>query len=157
MATGKIFNNLIGSTKKAKYPAVMGSELSVNMYYAKNGSQEYMESLPGMKLLDYIGGRCRGAYVSTIGLAVDHSTEDMFAVIGSVLYRFDIYGTATRIGNVANNGKRVSFAEAGGPRALLLVADGASLYYYDLLEGGNLKQIQLPERITSKGLSLIHI
>ena len=151
MATGKVINNLIGSSKKSKYPAVMGSELCVNMYYAKNGNNEYMESLPGMKLLTYIGGRCRGAYVSTIGLAVDHSSEDMFAVIGSVLYRFDVYGTATRIGNVANNGKRVSFAEAGGPRALLLVADGASLYYYDLLEGGTLKQIQLPERITSKG------
>ena len=108
MATSKILNNLIGSTKKAKYPSVMGSELSVNMYYAKNGQNEFMESLPGMKLLDYIGGRCRGAYVSTIGLSVDHSTEDMFAVMGNVLYRFDVYGNRTKIGNVANNGKRVS-------------------------------------------------
>lgn len=151
MATGKVFNNLIGSTKKAKYPAVMGSELSVNMYYAKNGSQEYMESLPGMKMLKNIGGRCRGVYVSTIGLGSDSSPEDMFAVMGSVLYRFDVYGNSTVIGRVANNSYRVSFAEAGGPRALLLVADGSSLYYYDLIEGGSLKMIQLPERITARG------
>lgn len=151
MATSKIINNLVGSTKKAKYPAVQGSELSVNMYPAKNGDSVYMESLPGMKALSSIGGRCRGAYVSTIGLDSEHSPEDMFAVMGSVLYRFNAYGERTAIGTVANNGKRVSFAEAGGPRALLLIADGSSLYYYDLLEGGSLKQVQLPERITSKG------
>lgn len=151
MAVGNVYNNLIGSTAKAKYPAVMGSEWSCNMYYAKNGDLTYLESLPGMKLLQNIGGRCRGAYVSTIGLSVEHSTEDMFAVMGSVLYRFDAYGNRTAIGNVANNGKRISFAETGGPRALMLVADGSSLYYYDLLEGGALHSIQLPERITSRG------
>lgn len=37
MATGKVMQMLIGSSKKAKYPAVQGSELSVNMYYARNG------------------------------------------------------------------------------------------------------------------------
>ena len=151
MATSKVLNNLIGSSTKAKYPAVMGSELSVNMYYAKNHKNEYMESLPGMKLLDNIGGKCRGAYVSTIGLASEHSPEDMFAVMGSRVYRFDVYGNKTEIGRVANNGVRVMFAEAGGPRALLLMVDGANLFYYDLLEGGQMKQIQLPERITERG------
>lgn len=151
MATGKVFQNLVGSTKKAKYPAVMGSELSVNMYPAQNGNQVYMESLPGLRMIEQVGGKCRGIYVSTIGKASEHSPEDMFAVMGSVLYRFDIYGNRHVIGSVANNGHRVSFAEAGGPRALLLIADGASLYYYDILEGGGLKQIQLPERITSRG------
>lgn len=151
MATSKVLNNLIGSTKKSKYPAVMGSEWSCNMYYAKNGQNEYMESLPGLKLLSQIGGRCRGSYVSTIGLSSEHSPEDMFAVMGNVLYRFDAYGNSTAIGNVASNGRNVSFAETGGPRALLLVADGSSLYYYDLLEGGVLHEIQLPERITVRG------
>lgn len=151
MATSKVYNNFVGSTKKAKFPAVMGSEWSCNMYYAKNGKQEYMESLPGLKRLELLAGRCRGSYVSTIGLKAEGSQEDMFVVFGASLYRVDAYGNATRIGRVAFNGRRVSFAETGGPRALLLVCDGASLYYYDLLEGGELKQIQLPERITAEG------
>lgn len=151
MAVGKVYSNLIGSTHRAKYPAVMGSELSVNMYPGKNGDLTYVESLPGLKFLSGVGGRCRGAYVSTTGLAVTHSSEDMFAVMGNVLYRFDAYGNKTRLGAVASNGRRVSFAETGGPRALLLVADGSNLWYYDLLEGGELKSIQLPERITEQG------
>ena len=151
MAIGKIFTGLVGSTHKAKYPAVMGSELSVNMYPGKNGDQIYLESLPGLKLLSAISGRCRGAYVSTVGLAESHSAEDMFVAMGNVLYRVDAYGNRTRLGRIASNGRRVSFAETGGPRALLLVADGANLWYYDLLEGGELKAIQLPERITEQG------
>ena len=151
MAVSKVMNNLIGSSRRAKYPAVMGSELSVNMYYAKNGQNEYMESLPGLQFLSNVGGRCRGAYVSTVGLSATHSPEDMFAVMGNALYRFDVYGNKTRLGAVASNGRRVSFAETGGPRALLLIADGSNLFYYDLLEGGDLKPIQLPERITEQG------
>ena len=151
MATAKVYQNLVGSTKKAKFPAVMGSELSVNMYYGRNGKQEYMESLPGLRRLANIGGRCRGCYVSTIGLRDEASPEDMFAVMGNVLFRIDAEGNHTRIGRVAGNGKRVSFAETGGPRALMLVADGSSLWYYDLLNGGELKPIQLPERITAGG------
>lgn len=153
MATSKVTQFLVGASNKSKFPGIQGAQWSCNMYYSKNGSDEYMESLPGMKLLSVVdsGARCRGAYVSTIGLAAEQSPEDMFAVFGNVLYRFDAYGNRTVIGPVASNGKRVSFAETGGPRALLLVADGSSLYYYDLLEGGGLVQIQLPERITSRG------
>ena len=153
MATSKVTQYLVGASNKSKFPGIQGAQWSCNMYYSKNGSDEYMESLPGMKLLSVVdsGARCRGAYVSTIGLAAEQSPEDMFAVFGNVLYRFDAYGNRTVIGPVASNGKRVSFAETGGPRALLLVADGSSLYYYDLLEGGGLVQIQLPERITSRG------
>ena len=153
MATGKVFQYLVGSTNKAKFPAMQGSQWSCNMYYSKNGNEEYMESLPGMKLLSTVanGARCRGAYVSTIGLAAQNSKEDLFAVFRNTLYRFDAYGNRTEIGTIASNGIRVSFAETGGPRALLLVADGANLYYYDLLEGGGLVQIQLPERITARG------
>ena len=51
MATGKVFQYLVGSTNKAKFPAMQGSQWSCNMYYSKNGNEEYMESLPGMKLL----------------------------------------------------------------------------------------------------------
>lgn len=151
MATSKILNNLVGSTNKAKFPALMGSELSVNMYPGKNGNQAYIESLPGLKKLSALSGRCRGSYVSTIGLRSDHASEDMFVAMGNRLYRIDSYGGSHLLGNLANNGRRISFAETGGPRALLLVCDGSSLYYYDLLEGGDLHNIQLPERITEGG------
>lgn len=151
MATSKIYQNLVGSSRKAKYPAVMGSEWSCNMYVGRNGDQTYLESLPGLRMVSRLSGKCRGVYVSTIGLKSEASTEDMFAVMGRVLYRFDPQGNATRIGLVSNNGRRVSFAEAGGPRALLLIADGSNLWYYDLIEGGKLKPIQLPDRITAEG------
>ena len=151
MATGKVMQLLIGSTKKAKFPAVQGSELSVNMYYARNGKQEFMESLPGMRRVANIGGKCRGCYVSTIGLRDRASSEDLFAVMGNTLYRIDASGDRVALGDVASNGSRVSFAEAGGPRALLLVVDGANMFYYDLLEGGSLKRVQLPERINGDG------
>lgn len=151
MATGKVYSNLIGSTRKAKFPAVQGSELSVNMYPAKNGNQVYMESLPGLRKYMQLGGKCRGCYVSTIGLRSENSPEDMFAVMGSTLWRIDSEGHATELGRVANNGRRVCFAEAGGPRALLLIVDGSSMYYYDLLEGGSIKPIQLPARIDGDG------
>lgn len=151
MATSRVFNNLIGSTRKAKFPAVQGSELSVNCYVGKNGAQTYIESLPGLKNYMQLGGKCRGVFVSTIGLKSEASPEDMFVVMGAKLWRIDAYGHKTVIGRVANNGRRVCFAEAGGPRALLLLVDGSSMYYYDLLEGGSLRQIQLPERITGDG------
>jgi len=153
MATSKVTQFLVGASNKSKFPGIQGAQWSCNMYYSKNGSDEYMESLPGMKLLSVVqdGARCRGAYVSTIGMSSMQSAEDMFAVVGNTLYRFDAYGNRTEIGNVAPTGSRVSFAETGGPRALLLVADGSNLFYYDLLEGGGLVQIQLPERITSRG------
>lgn len=153
MATGKVFQYLVGASNKAKFPAMQGSQWSCNMFYSKNGADEYMESVPGMKLLSVVveNTRCRGAYVSTIGLAAQNSKEDLFAVFRNGLFRFDSYGNRTFIGNVAPTGSRISFAETGGPRALLLVADGVNLYYYDLLEGGELVQIQLPERITARG------
>ena len=151
MGTSKVYNNLVGSSRKAKYPAVQGSELSINMYPGKNGQQTYMESLPGMQKFLDIGGRCRGCYVSTIGLKSQASTEDLFACMGNTLYRIDYSGNMTALGTLASNASRISFAEAGGPRALLLVVDGAAMYYYDLLEGGQLKQITLPERINGNG------
>ena len=153
MAQGRIINALIGASNKAKFPAIQGSALSVNMYYGRNGKDEYMESMPGLKLLKVVeeNAKFRGSYVSTIGLDAEHSTEDMFSVFGNTLYRIKSDGTAAALGTLANNGSRVCFAETGGPRALLLVADGVNLFYYDLLEGGNMEAIQMPERITARG------
>ena len=73
MATSKVMQYLVGPSRKAKYPAVMGSDESVNMYMGKNGAQTYMESLPGLKRIKEIPGRCRGCYVSTIGLKSEAS------------------------------------------------------------------------------------
>ena len=153
MAQGRIINALIGASNKAKFPAIQGSALSVNMYYGRNGKDEYMESMPGLKLLKVVeeNAKFRGSYVSTIGLDAEHSTEDMFAVFGNTLYRIKSDGTAAALGTLSNNGSRICFAETGGPRALLLVADGVNLFYYDLLEGGNLEAIQMPLRITARG------
>lgn len=151
MAKSKVYNNLVGSARKAKYPAVQGSELSVNMYPGKNGQQVYMESLPGIKNFVELGGKCRGCYVSTIGLKTLASSEDLFVAMGNKLWRVDASGNKTMLGTIASNSGRVSFAESGGPRALLLIVDGANMYYYDLLEGGQLKQIQLPQRINDNG------
>lgn len=157
MATGKVMNALIGASNKTKFPSMQGSQWSCNIYYGRNGKDEYMESLPGLKWLDTIDEdkKCRGAYVSTIGLEETHSPEDMFAVIGYTLYRFGPNGNRTAIGSVADNGSRISFAETGGPRALLLVCDGSGLYYYDLLQGGALKPIQMPLRISQRGGNVV--
>ena len=78
MATSQVFNNLTGGTNRGKYPAVQGSELSVNMYRGLNGKVSFQESMPGLKKLQEIPGKCRGCYVSTRGLRVNRSPEDMF-------------------------------------------------------------------------------
>ena len=90
MATGKVFQYLVGASNKAKFPAMQGSQWSCNMFYSKNGNDEYMESVPGMKLLSVVveNTRCRGAYVSTIGLAAQNSKEDLFAVFRNSIYHF---------------------------------------------------------------------
>ena len=88
MATGKVFQYLVGASNKAKFPAMQGSQWSCNMFYSKNGADEYMESVPGMKLLSVVveNTRCRGAYVSTIGLEAQNSKEDLFAVFRNGLF-----------------------------------------------------------------------
>ena len=93
MAQGRVINALVGASNKAKFPAIQGSALSVNMYYGRNGKDEYMESMPGLKLLKVVeeNAKFRGSYVSTIGLDAEHSTEDMFAVFGNTLYRIILH------------------------------------------------------------------
>lgn len=154
MGQGNVISALIGASNKARFPGVQGSQLSVNMFYAKNGADEFMESVPGLKLKRLVasGMKCRGAYCSTIGLDAYGSDEDLFAVFGSTVYRFHEDGTATSIGRVStNNNSQIRFAETGGPRAMLLIVDGVNLWYYDLKEGGQMVSVQLPERITADG------
>lgn len=151
----KVTNMLVGATDRAKFAAVQGSAWSNNIYYSRNGKNEYMESVPGLKkfAMTSTSAVCRGSYVSTIGLRSESSPEDMFAVFGTTFYRVTPAGTLQALGTVAPSG-RISFAETGGPRALLLIADGVNLQAYDLLEGGALKNVQLPERITESGVTI---
>lgn len=143
MATSKVLQFLVGKSNKGKYPAVCGSELSVNMYRGDNNGVTFQESCTGIKSVQTITGRCRGSYVSTTGLSSEHSKEDMFAVFGNVLYRITETGKQ-KIFTVAPNGRRVSFAETGGMVPYMLVADGANLFWYSL-QDGRWGKIQLPQ------------
>ena len=150
MATSTVAEFLIGGTNKSKYPATCGAEWSCNMYRSQNGKQKFMESLPGIRKLADIGGKCRGTWVSTRGLKSEGSTEDLFAAFGNALYRLLPNGSYTKILDLAANGRRVSFAECGGPRAILLVCDASALYAY-FLEEGTVKQVQMPNAVEGDG------
>ena len=113
MATSKVINLLVGSTNKAKYPAVQGTELSVNMFHSDNGSVSFLESVPGLQRIFQINGKCRGTYVSTRGLDSERSTEDMFAAMGNVVYRLK-ENEKTKLFSIAPGSQRVCFAETGG-------------------------------------------
>lgn len=145
MATSKVINLLVGKTAKAKYPAVQGSELSVNMYKSDNGSINFLESVPGIEKIYQIGGKCRGVYVSTRGLQSERSPEDMFVCMGNVVYRVK-ETEKTRLFSVAPGTQRMSFAETGGPVPIMLCADGSNLHSYNLLTG-EYRKIQLPTAV----------
>lgn len=150
MATSTVLNFLIGGTNKGKYPAVCGSELTVNMYKCTNGKTVFMESMPGLRILSQIGGKCRGVWVSTRGLKAEGSTEDMILAMGNRVYRVKPDGTYSPILTIAANGRRVTFAEAGGPRAILLICDGSSLWAY-FLEDGTIHQVSMPTAVEGDG------
>lgn len=138
-------------TNKSRHPATMGASLSVNMYREKNTENEYLESVPGLKFEHSFGAaRCRGAYVSSVGLGVDNQQENAFVVFGSKVWRIDWHGGYTAIGSVAS-GNRVTFAETGGINPYLLIADGTNLWAYNLIDGGELRRITLPERVNGEG------
>ena len=141
------------ATNKGKHPATMGTSLSVNMYREINQDIEYLASVPGLKHWKkiYNASRCRGAYVSSIGLTSSNQEENAFVCFGTHVYRIDYNENVTHIGDVGGGTARVSYAETGGLRPFLLIADGHSLWAYDLLEGGMLQQISLPQRVTGDG------
>ena len=141
------------ATNKGKHPATMGTSLSVNMYREINQDIQYLASVPGIQFWKRFNGssRCRGSYVSSIGLNSSNQEENAFVCFGMHVYRIDYNHNVTHIGDVGAGTARVSFAESGGLRPFLLIADGHSLWAYDLLEGGQLKQISLPQRVTGEG------
>lgn len=154
MSQTSVTNYLIEpATNRGKHPATMGSSWSCNMFREINAGNNYLASLPGLKLIKRINTtvRCRGAYVSSVGLTVQNQQENAFVCFGNKIYRIDIAGNSTMIGQVASGAARVIFAETGGLRPMLLIADGFNLWAYNLLEGGNLQQVTLPERVTGDG------
>ena len=154
MSQTSVTNYLIEpATNRGKHPATMGSSWSCNMFREINAENNYLASLPGLKLIKRIHTtvRCRGAYVSSVGLTVQNQQENAFVCFGNKIYRIDIAGNSTMIGQVASGAARVIFAETGGLRPMLLIADGFNLWAYNLLEGGNLQQVTLPQRVTGDG------
>ena len=149
MATSKVFNLLVGKSAKGKYPAVQGSELSVNMYRGDNGGVQFLESIPGLKRLFQINGKCRGTYVSTRGLDSERSKEDMFAAMGNTVYRLK-ENEKQKLFNIAPGSQRVCFAETGGPTPIMLCTDGYNLHSYNL-STGEYRQVQLPIAVEQDG------
>lgn len=153
-STTKINNYLISpGTNRGRHPATMGSSWTCNMYREVNESVEYLESVPGLQFVSRLSqpARCRGAYVSSIGLSADSQQENCFAVFGNTVFRLDPYGNHEEIGHVSPGSSRISFAETGGLRPFLLMADGSNLWAYDLLEGGQLSRITLPPSVVGEG------
>ena len=150
-----VSNYLISpGTNKGKHPATMGTSWSCNMFLDINNENKYLASLPGLKFVSRMHNgyaRCRGSYVSGIGLSSQDQQENAFFVFGNAVYRLDYFGNVQRIGSVASGSGRVHFAETGGINPWLLIADGSNLWAYNLLDGGNLRRVTLPERITSEG------
>ena len=155
MGQAKALQGIVGKTKLGKYPAVQGSDWSLNMFPEDNDGNAYMASVPGIRFLSEIfpGKKCRGTYVSTRGLSSKGSDEDLFVCMGGAVFRVDADGSASSIGGVSDTAERVCFAETGGERPLLLVADGVSLRCYDIVNGGTMRAVQLPERLDGSGLA----
>lgn len=123
------------------------------MYREINQENQYLASVPGLKFAHKFTGsaKCRGAFVSSIGLDSEGGRENAFVVFGNRLYRIGHSENVELIGNVAGGSARVTFAETAGLRPFLLIADGSALWAYNLLEGGGLSQITLPQRVTGDG------
>ena len=153
MSKTTVTNYLVSpGTNKAKHPATMGSAWSCNMYREINTENEYLASVPGLKFVRRIGsGRCRGAYVSSVGLSTSNQQENAFVAYGARLYRLNWEGGYDFVGNLGTGTGRICFAETGGINPYLLVADGQSLWAYNLIEGGELRRISLPERVNGDG------
>lgn len=154
MSITKVSNYLVEpGTNKARHPSTMGASWTCNMYREINAENNYLASVPGIKINKRINvnSRCRGAYVSSVGLKENNQRENAFVVFGNRLFRIDALGNKTEIGYVAAGSDRVCFAESGGINPYLLIADGSNLWAYNLIEGGALRRISLPDRVNGEG------
>lgn len=152
MSKVNVISDLIGGQSKAKFPNTMGSAMSINMYSEMNGQVKYLKSIPGIKYkltLNAIKNcQCQGSYVASVGLNENHNMADAFFVVNDVLYRVDYSWNFFALGFVAS-GAHPTFAETGGERPFLLIADGVNLFAYNLKEGGDLISLGLPDRHTA--------
>lgn len=154
MSKTTVSNYLITpGTNKGVHPATMGSSWSCNMFLDINAENKYLASVPGLEYQRQISpsSKCRGAYVSSVGLGTHNQQENAFVVFGPRLYRIDYVGNVSLIGTVGTGASRVTFAESGGINPYLLVADGSNLWAYNLIDGGELRRISLPERVNGEG------
>ena len=112
-----------------------------------------MASVPGLKFIKAIteDAKCRGAFVSSVGLSANNQAENAFVCFGNEVFRIDYAGNVEPIGKVGVGAPRVTFAETGGLRPMLLIADGFNLWAYNLLDGGVLEQVTLPARVNGDG------
>jgi len=153
MSTVSVISNLIGGQTKGKFPSTMGSALSVNMYSESNAGATYQKSIPGVrfkkKLNTTKNSGCHGSYVASVGLNDNGNIPDAFYVINNIVYRVDYSWNYYALGFVSSN-SYPTFAETGGERPFLLIADGVNLFCYNLKEGGSLQRVGLPNRITEE-------
>ena len=152
----KVSSQLVGGTERMRNPAQQGSGWACNCYPEHNGKNFYQASLPGLKLVGHlpVSGAVRGCYVPSVGLTSNSGTPDLFVVVGTSLIRIDNALNTYTVGTVGDTTARVTFAESGGERALLLIADGVNLWYYNLKVGGSLQQITLPDRPNQAGVKI---
>lgn len=151
-----VISDLIGGQTKGKFPSTMGSALSINMYEESNGGTKYQKSVPGIRHLKELNATlngCHGSYVASVGLTKNNSAPDMFFVSNNTVYRIDYAMNRSIIGYVAGD-SYPTFAETGGERPFLLIADGSSVQAYNLKEGGLLQELGLPDRINEQGVKI---
>lgn len=157
MSNVSVISNLIGGQTKAKFPSTMGSAMSINMYSETNGDIKYQKSVPGIKykttLTQASNAGAHGSFVASVGLNSNNNEPDAFFVVNNTLYRVDYGWEIEALGTVAAN-SYPCFAETGGERSFLLVADGVNLFAYNLKEGGSLIALGLPDRITEDGVKI---
>ena len=96
---------------------------------------------------------CQGSFVASVGLDSNRNVPDAYFVINSKVFRIDYRWEAHEIGSIAT-GSHPTFAETGGERPLLLIADGFNLWYYDLKNGGTLHSIGLPNKINQESTAI---
>ena len=151
--TTQVIDSFVGGYSKGhNSKPIQGSEISVNMIREQNGENIYQNSLNGKKFIKKFAdnGVCRGSYVPSIGSDSTNRRARMFVVIGSSLYSYSYNGTIKRIlKNTFVENSTISFAETGGERPFLLIADGTSLYAVNLLDNSTNKVI-MPENITGE-------
>nr|DAW67874.1 MAG TPA: stabilization protein [Caudoviricetes sp.] len=143
----KITYDLTGQSNITANSAVQGAAYSINCYTEFNTDKNaYLISTPGLRHeTDYAAnGSCCGLYTTSFG---PYAEPVMFVAYTSGDVCYYNAGNLVKLLSISANSHPV-FAETGGQRPHLLIADGYTLYAINLKD---LTQtvITLPKRITS--------